>query len=182
MKMGYGKFTDFSYAMTMILKKKIKWILTVVFLSFISAGCYPGITGKVVDAETGQPIEGAVVLVEWTRTKGIGLTHTESYKVVEVISDKNGKITIGGVLNPLVNPPRITVYKKGYVAWNNEYIFPAWEKRKDFKWRKGMVIKLEAFRKEYSISDHVYFLHSITHWGKLINEAYRWEELEKEAQ
>ena len=163
-----------------ISKKKIKWILIVISLSFISAGCYPGITGKVIDAETGQPIEGAVVLVEWTRTKGIGLRHTESYKVVEVVSDKNGNITIGGVLNPLVNPPRITVYKKGYVAWNNEYIFPDYKKRRDFAWTNNYTFNLAKFKPEYSYNDHVSFISSAISSGfggkKLIYDAIDWEE------
>ncbi len=87
-----------------------------------------------------------------------------------------------GFFDPFVNPPRLTVYKKGYIAWNNEYIFPTWEKRSDFKWVHKIVIRLSPFSKEYSRAKHVYFLQSVTHWGKLINEAYRWEELEKEQQ
>ena len=152
----------------------------IVFLSF---SCYADVTGTVVDDETGNPIEGAVVLVEWTKTKGLpGMTHTEPYKVIEVVSDKNGKVTLASVPDPLVNPPRMTVYKKGYVAWNNEYIFPNWENRKDFMWNEGLVIKLAPFKNEYSRTNHVYFLHTVTHWGKKINEAYRWEELETEKQ
>jgi hypothetical protein len=152
----------------------------IILLTF---SCYAEIDGTVVDAETGKPIEGAVVLVEWTKTKGLpGMTHTEPYKVIEVVSDKNGKVTLASVLNPPVNPPRVTVYKKGYVAWNNGYIFPNWENRKDFRWIEGLVIKLAPFRNEYSRTDHIYFLHTVAHWGKKMSEAYRWEELEKEKQ
>lgn len=161
---------------------KTYYLVLIIALFFLTSGCYADMTGTVVDAETGKPIEGAVVLVEWTKTKGIGLTATESYKVVEVITDKGGKFSVSGVSNPFVNLPRFTVYKKDYVAWNNEYIFPTWEKRKDYKWENGMTIKMMSFKKDYSRADHVYFLHSITHWGKLMNEAYRWEELEKEKQ
>jgi len=147
----------------------------------VAGSCYAEITGIVVDAETGQPVEGAVMLVEWTKTKGLpGLTHTKPYKVFESVSGKNGTFTFKKVLNPLLSPPRMTIYKKGYAAWNNEYIFPGWIKRDNFKLADGMIIKLEHFKKEYSRDDHVSFLHGITHWGKIINEAYRWEELEKE--
>lgn len=160
---------------------RLKHTLMVIALVFLTSSCYGQITGRVVDAETGQPIEGAVVLVEWTMTKGLpGMTSTQPYSVMEVVSGKDGKFRLESVSSPMVNPPRITIYKKGYVAWNNEYIFPDWKKRKDFKWSEGVTIRLETFRKEYSRSDHVYFLHSVTHWGRLINEAYRWEELEKE--
>lgn len=156
-------------------------ILAVIASVFVTGGCYAEITGTVVDAETGQPIEEAVVLVEWTKTKGLpGLSYTKPYDVFETVSKKNGSFTIKKILNPLVNPPRITIYRKGYVAWNNEYIFPGWIKRDNFKLADGMIIKLEHFKKEYSRDDHVSFLHGITHWGRIINEAYRWEELEKE--
>ncbi len=157
-------------------------IVLLLIIILLGLGCYPEVTGFVVDAETGQPIEGAVVLVEWTITTGVpGMTGTKSYKVAEMISDKDGKVILPeGGPNLLVNPPRVTVYKKDYVAWNNEHIFPDYRERKDFKWSEATVFKLERFKKEYSRADHVFFLHSITHWGKLINESYRWEELEKE--
>lgn len=162
---------------------RIKLLILIISIHLCMTGCYSEITGKVVDADTGKPIEGAVVLVEWTITKGLGHTSTESYKVIEAVSDKDGHVTISGnIANPLVNRPRMTVYKKGYVAWNNEYIFPNWGKRKDYKWSDGLIVKLEPFKKEFSRADHVYFLHSVTHWGKLIDEAYRWEEIEKERQ
>ena len=63
----------------------------------MTPGCYAEMTGTVVDAETGAPIEGAVVLVEWTVTKGVpGMTVTETYKVIEKITDKEGKVKIPG--------------------------------------------------------------------------------------
>jgi hypothetical protein len=139
------------------------------------------ITGTVVDAETSTPIEGAVLLVEWTKTKGVpGMSATEVYKAIEAVTDKDGKFFISGLHDLFVNPPRVTIYKKNYVGWNIEYIFPNYRKRTDFKWEEGIVIKLEPYKEEYSRTDHVFFLHGVTHWGKLINEAYRWEELETE--
>ena len=137
-------------------------------------------SGKVVDSTTNTPLPDAVILVEWTMTSGLGLTSTGPYKVSETRTDQYGHFQLSSVLNPFVNPPRITIYKEGYVAWNNEYIFPTWEKRKNINWLKDSTITLEPFRKEYSRGDHVYFLHNVTHWGKLIEQAFRWEELENE--
>jgi hypothetical protein len=133
--------------------------ITVIFITVICSGCYAGITGKVVDAETQQPIEGAVVLVEWTKTKGVpGMTHTESAKVIEAVTDKDGKVAISGYFDPMANSPSVTVYKKGYVAWNNEYIFPDYKKRTDFKWKNGYVFKLERYQDIYSKEDHHSFM------------------------
>ncbi|MCC7202475.1 MAG: carboxypeptidase regulatory-like domain-containing protein [Nitrospirae bacterium] len=159
---------------------KIKYIFLLIAVFVITSGCYATITGKVLDAETGEPVEGAVVLVEWTKTKGFGLTYTESYKVIEAVTDKEGKVMISGTFNPLVNPPDLTVYKKGYVAWNNKFIFPKYEKRKDFKWEKNYIIKMDRFKPEYKYSEHVSFIHSAIHLGlgekKLIVKAIESEE------
>jgi hypothetical protein len=116
-------------------------------------------TGTVVDAETGEPIEGAVVLVEWTITKGVpGMTYHKVYKIIEVETDKRGKFKVRGVFNPLVNPPDVVIYKAGYVAWRNDFIFPEWKKRTDFKFKKEVTFKLERFKEYYSKEQHHYFI------------------------
>jgi hypothetical protein len=157
--------------------------LLLLLIILLNSACYAGIRGIVVDAETSQPIEGAVMLVEWTITKGLpGLAYTESYKVVEMVSDKEGVVNLEeGVLNPLVNPPHVTVYKKGYVAWNNEFIFPDYRERKDFTWRDGYKLKLEIFKHEYSYDAHIKFINGAIRSGiaidkkDLIKEAFEWE-------
>jgi hypothetical protein len=167
---------------------KIRLYALIVFLLFSATGCYATITGSVVDAETGEPIEGAVVLVEWTKTKGLpGMTHTESYKVIEAVTDKEGNVTISGVFNPTVNPPQVTVYKKGYVAWNSRVIFPDYKRREGFKWVNGYIFRLERFKSEYTHEAHVSFLLHSYSFGLGANskfeKAWNWEILisEKEA-
>ena len=130
--------------------------ILLVLLGLIS-GCYFGITGRVIDAETNLPIEGAVVLVEWTKTKGIGLTYTESDKVAEVLSDKDGKFGLPGCYNPFANPPALAIYKKGYVTWSNRWIFPGWKKRTEFNWESGKIYKLDKFKDTFSYIDHYGF-------------------------
>ncbi len=157
---------------------KVKLFSLSAVLWFIT-GCYFPISGRVIDAETNQPIEDAVIMVEWTKKHGIGDPVTESYKVVETVSDKDGKVIIGGCYSPFVEPPNVTVYKKGYVAWNDEYIFPDWTRRKDFSWSKygGPV-----FKPEYSYDKHVSFISASIHSAQnleskqLIYKAYAWEE------
>ena len=135
------------------------FLIGLILLQSVVSGCYFGISGKVVDAETNQPIEGAVVLVEWTKVKGLpGMTHTESSKVIEVISDKDGKVKLAGDYDPMVDPPRITVYKKGYVAWNNEYIFPDYKKRNDFSWKNDCLFNMVRFKQGYSFVKHQSFI------------------------
>jgi hypothetical protein len=160
---------------------KVRLYALIIFLLFGTIGCYATITGTVVDAETGEPIEGAVVLVEWTKTHGFGLTYTESYKVIEAVTDKEGKVIVSGVFNPTVNPPQVTVYKKGYVAWNNEFIFPNYRHREDFKYKDKITIKIERFKEVYSYDNHVDFIRLCINSTlnleakKKIFEVFEWE-------
>lgn len=147
--------------------RKVYFIIALVLI--IIPGCYKGITGIVVDSETGKPIEGAVVLVEWTKTHGIGEHWTESYKVATAVTDKDGKFKLPGCYSPTVNEPNVTIYKKGYVAWSSRWIFPSWENRKDYEWRSGDVYKLERFKDTYSYVDHDGFI------SRSINDTIGWE-------
>jgi hypothetical protein len=149
-------------------------------LILTTSGCYPEITGTVLDAETGAPIEGAIVFVEWTKTKGLpGLTYRDIYKIVEVETDKDGKFTISGTLSPFVDPPNVVIYKRNYVAWRNNFVFPGWKKRTDFKYQNDVVIKLEKFREEFSREEHVFFIGSGVHLEETktrkLHKAIGWE-------
>lgn len=141
-------------------------------------GCYGPMTGTVVDAETGKPIEGAVVHVEWTVTTGVpGLQSTKTYDVVEKVTDKEGTFRFWGVLNPIVNRPLIIVYKKGYVAWRSDYIFPDYEHRKGFGWKRRNEFSLNKFTREFSHSQHISFIRtsiSINSSSKL-EQVLAWE-------
>jgi len=140
-------------------KKHIVLIAIVAILAIlgVTTSFLKSISGAVVDAETGTPIEGAVVLVEWTRRMGIGDYHTVSVRAGETITDKEGKFYVLGPLHPFVDPQDVTVYKKGYVAWNNKFIFP------DYAHRKQSVdmyqaVKLDHYKDAYSYDQHVSFI------------------------
>jgi hypothetical protein len=137
----------------------IRFITALFVLSTFLTSCYGEMSGIVIDAGTGKPIEGAVVLVEWTKTKGVpGQTYHEVYKIVETETDKEGKFTVSITYNPLVDPPVIVIHKTGYVAWRNDYIFPGWEKRKHFQYQRGILINLEKWKEEYSYDQHHSFM------------------------
>ena len=99
---------------------KLKIVFMVVCFSLLAGyGYYRSITGTVIDAETMKPIEGAVVMVEWTKQEGFGDYHTASVKVLEAVTDKNGKVSLEGIFNLLVDSPTVAVYKPGYVTWSS---------------------------------------------------------------
>lgn len=170
---------------------KTYYLVLIILLFFLTSGCYANMTGTVVDAETGKPIEGAVVLVEWTKTKGIGLTYHEVEKIMEVATDKEGKFNVSGVSNPFVDPPMIVVYKEGYIAWRNDYIFPGFKKRTDFKYKNEIKIKLDKFKEEYSHDEHHSFmghgimisgLTSVPRFHEILNEESKKATLQREQQ
>lgn len=152
-----------------------KWIaLTVIFLAVgmyfvLGIGAYPPISGTVVDEQTQKPIEGAVVLVEWTKTHGFGEHWTESFYVEETITDKVGKFAIGGLGKRTVNKPNMTIYKKGYVAWSNRWIYPFRNNRKDFRWKTGGKYGMVKFEDTFSSIDHDSFV------NRSINDTIGWE-------
>jgi len=138
---------------------KVRYFIASMVLVFATAGCYLPMTMTVVDAESSAPIEGAVLLVEWTKTniKGSADPYTTSYKVVEAVSDKDGNVKLPACFCWFTNDPDVTVYKKGYVAWNNKLIFPGYKKRKDFQWG-GKAFRMERFREVNSHDKHVDFI------------------------
>ncbi len=119
--------------------------------------------------------------MQWTKTTGFGFKATSNYKVVEVVSDKEGKIRMPGLFKSFVDRPWVVVYKKGYVGWRHNRKFPGIEKRTDFLWRPGYVFELELFKPEYSHEGHVRFLRNSNSSpiSGLLNEAFRWEALLK---
>ena len=135
-------------------------ILITILLVFSTPACGRSIiTGQVVDAETGKPIEGAAVYIYWSETGSgpPGLAGQVDVEVAEVLTDPKG----------LFKAPKystwfkdyiLVVYMRGYVCWSSERIFPTWEERKGFRLRNGMVIHLKTFRKEYSKDDHARFI------------------------
>lgn len=89
--------------------------------------------GKVIDADTGGPIEGVVVLGEWGRehiSPG-GATHT-FYDAKETITDKNGEFYIEGMglkILSNVTPMDVLIFKAGY-----KYFGSPWESLKKSKY------------------------------------------------
>ena len=80
--------------------------------------------GQVVDAETGQPIEGVVVVAVWERLSP-GVIHQARafHDVDEVVTDADGRFILPerelSPPNPFVtiDGPQLTMFKGGYGLW-----------------------------------------------------------------
>lgn len=149
----------------------------------ISHTSYGPITTKVIDAETGEPIEGAIVMVEWTNVKGMpGLSYTVSYKVEEVISDSEGIARLAGIPKRAASLDVVAVYKKGYVLWSDHNVFAGSRQLTVFEWKDNYVFEMARFKPEYSYDKHTSFIRSSIRSGRgvknIIKEAYHWEGIE----
>lgn len=110
----------------------------------ITSGCAYGVrydgpySGRIIDADSGEPIEGVVVLGEWSKeiTTPGGAVH-EFYDARETVTDKNGEFSIPGMgleIMSNVTPMDVLIFKAGYehigmgpwsglksVGWKGEY-------------------------------------------------------------
>jgi hypothetical protein len=115
------------------------------FIVLVTFGCTYAIhvdetyKGKIIDAETKEPIEGVVVLGVWytSQFSPAGATHN-FYDARETITDKNGEFSIPGMgLRILSNlePMNVLIFKSGY-----EHIgLGPWESLKKAKFLKEKI-------------------------------------------
>jgi hypothetical protein len=131
-----------------------------IFIIIVTSGCYRGINGKVVDNATGKPLEGALVLVQWTRPdihsiEGISI---EVIMNTETLTDKEGRFVISSTpLNPLANPPVMIIYKEGYLPWRNDAKFPS-SNTINNQWISNVTYGLDIFTNQYTFNQIDSFL------------------------
>jgi hypothetical protein len=108
--------------------------------------------GKVIDVETGEPIEGVVILGIWSReiiSPG-GATHN-FYDAQETVTDKHGDFRIEGMglkILSNVTPMDVLIFKTGY-----EYESGSWSSLKKYakkiKWEGSKaIISLKKLKME----------------------------------
>ena len=121
--------------------KKFSIIIFIVILLYLP-GCSYAIgvdgpyEGKIINADTGKPIEGVVILGTWytTQFSPAGSTHN-FYDARETVTDSNGEFSIPGMgLRVMSNlePMHFLIFKAGY-----EYLNVPWVSlKKDILLRK----------------------------------------------
>lgn len=126
-----------------IVKGVIKLGCTALIMLFLCTGCaiishYGAYHGKVVDAETKEPLEGAAVLaVYFTTSSGPGGAISHYLDAQETVTDKNGEfrippltVTTFRVLQGFDAHPQFTIFKPGYGAYPKHKdvkpTFPYW--------------------------------------------------------
>lgn len=138
-------------------------------LALLLAGGGCALQSQVLDAGTGQPLAGAAVLGVWIKHGGVpGLPITELVGVREAETDTEGRFELErpGIIGA---EERVTVYKFGYVAWNNALIFAPNAMRADTS--VPAQILLDRFPRCKSHQEHLMFLRAST-WSSV--SAARW--------
>jgi hypothetical protein len=115
--------------------KRILLLLILMVWGSIGSSAYAAtFKGKVIDADTREPIEGAVVVAVWHEaTATISGESTRLKDVKEILTNKNGEWTMegptgkwGGSVTAIytfltgsyyTRPPQFIVFKPGYCSW-----------------------------------------------------------------
>lgn len=101
--------------------------LTLLIAPAIAAGPWGG---KIIDIETKEPIEGAVVLAVWERVyRTPAGPNSYFYEAKEVLTDKEGRFEIPAYtpinLLPIISymrGPHFTIFKPRYLSLSGEYL------------------------------------------------------------
>ena len=133
---------------------KTKLIAFIYFLLFLPACAYSirydgPYEGRVVDVETGKPIEGVVVLGVWYKeTPTVAGAVSSYYDAKEAITDKNGEFQIQGLglrIFSNVAPMNVLIFKAGYAyigmgPWESFKLDGGLlDKKVNFEWNKAII-------------------------------------------
>jgi hypothetical protein len=114
------------------------------------------VTGRVMDADTGEPIDGAVIMAHWqwdwipfpVPPEG-GTMDLDA--VSETISRRDGRFVVFRPTLLLFSYPSVTVWNEGYVTWNSKYNFNGKDKwgndRNGYLSRYRMMVSLRPWEK-----------------------------------
>ncbi|MBI5644417.1 MAG: hypothetical protein HY954_13210 [Deltaproteobacteria bacterium] len=132
-----------------VMRKLLILLIAISILVFASPPSFadwlvfhkPAFQGKVIDAETKEPIEGAVAVAIYNKkTIGIAESYTVIIDVKEILTDKNGEFHFPSYTN-IIQPlsweyvTDFIIYKPGYGNFPNGRVYPI----------KGMDIGFEDF-------------------------------------
>jgi hypothetical protein len=111
---------------------KKRFILAMAFVLMSTSAFAYTFKGRVVDGETGKPIEGAVVVAHWNEEQATPTgPHTRLKEVKETLTDKEGRWKIRGprggefgnvkaflslIMGHFTNRPEFIIFKPGYCS------------------------------------------------------------------
>ena len=161
----------------MFRDNRLKWLIMVTLMVCLLIGVQdqvlamsrnPVPTVTVVDAESGEPIEGAVAIAIWRKHSIKMRAWWEGgtmvvVKIKEAVSDEDGNIYIDGFWGWYIarnRYPRLTIYKPGYVCWDQINLYEG-GLRTDFD-KDHRIARMEKWPEGFSFVQHESFVRGCT--------------------
>jgi len=129
--------------------------------------------GRVVEADTGEPVAGALVYASWTLHAGYGMTLPAGHREYVTNTDARGLYTVPSLEAPgpgvRITDFDLVIYKRGYVAYRSDRRFADLGPRHDFAQVDNQV-ELVRWREGFSHAHHLRYvgggpaLASLTAW------------------
>ena len=137
-------------------------LLISISLFFLLAACAPKqvINGRVVDAETDQPIKGAAVAIRWFENQSDNDSGpVDTFDAAQDLSNKDGAFIIPDYPDKNLV---MGVYKEGYICWSSRSSFSNSNNqtaitRQNPRIENGMEIRLEPLKAGDSQDQHAGF-------------------------
>lgn len=124
------------------MKSKITVVLFLYMLFLVTPAFGATFEGRVIDADSKQPIEGAVVIISWQEERaGINNSPMRLKDVKEILTNKNGEWTIlgpkgmeMGYISTIISfitgiyftrPPEFIIFKPGYCSYPGGFMIEA---------------------------------------------------------
>jgi len=179
--------------------------LFLIFLLICISACEKTYSGKVIDADTKEPIEGAVVVVSWLKARAtLAGDDTSFYDVKETLTDKEGRWTIKGhedncnkiipgalhlIGISCIREPYFIVFKPGYCSLPKGYGVNACKTMRRYSDSTGNIAELPKLtNKEDRAKVIPGSIHGVNAWKKqkefikMINKERKyqgWEEIKQ---
>jgi hypothetical protein len=124
--------------------------------------------GRVLDAQSNQPIAHAIVLAVWLFAEGApGLVYSELVGVRETETDAEGQFALEDLSSPTTEL-RVTAYKDGYLAWSNLFTYPPLRRRA--RPASSTLIQLAPCPATQDVADHRLFIDLARSAGLYVTE------------
>ena len=142
------------------VKRALLLISITIFLFLAACASKNIINGRVVDAETGQPVKDAAVAIRWFENHSEDKEATDqTFDAAQDMSDKDGNFSIPEYQN---RKYVMGVYKEGYICWSSRTHFAGGASEKtSLKFppnvENGMEIRLARLTEGHSRDEHAGF-------------------------
>lgn len=155
-------------------------------------------SGKVVDAGTGEPIEGAVVCMQWSGGGFFGIVSSKCVALYETKTDKKGRYSVPSLRVSIwswfgggAGDEDVMIYKDGYSAYevSSSDLKPvgrsfASDSENQPYHKKQNIVKLYVFKESDSHTEHLRWIHTfgIYGWPQQLLEKELQKEMERASQ